>query len=129
MYLDYTSSGAKNVAHVHENQRLVVMFCAFDGSPKIVRLHGNASVITPEHARYSEMTQVFPPHIGTRAFIHLAVNRVSDSCGYSVPFYNFQEHRDILDKWCENKGAEKVPEYRIQKNQHSIDGLPAFSDN
>lgn len=126
VYQDYTGSGAETAAHLRENGRIVIMFCAFDGPPKIVRLHGRGTVITPEHPRFGELEKLFPANAGTRAFIHVAVARVADSCGYSVPFYDYRSHRDTLDKWAANQGPEKVAEYRVRKNQKSIDGLPAF---
>src|ERR1700755_2769721 len=83
-YADYTGSGAETAAHLRENGRIVVMFCAFDGPPKIVRLHGYGTGIAADHPRFAEFAKLFPAHPGTRAFIHVAVRRVSDSCGYSV---------------------------------------------
>jgi hypothetical protein len=105
------------------------MFCAFDGPPKIVRLHGHGTVITPGDDRFSELSSLFPANAGTRAFVHVAVSRVSDSCGYSVPFFDFRGHRDTLDRWAASKGPEELNAYRAAKNQNSIDGLPAFNRN
>jgi hypothetical protein len=126
VYQDYTGSGAETAAHVRENGRILIMFCAFDGPPKIVRLHGRGTVVTSDHARFAELAELFPHNPGTRAFIHIVVNRVSSSCGYSVPLYDFRDNRDVLDKWANSKGPERIAEYRAQKNQRSIDGLPAF---
>ena len=123
-YQDLTGSGAETIAHLRENGRIVVMFCAFEGPPKIVRLHGRGAVITPGHARYEELVTAFPAHLGTRAIILIDVDRVSDSCGYGVPLYAFKGPRDALDKWSQNKGAEKLKEYRRTRNAVSIDGLP-----
>ena len=126
-YQDYTGSGAETAAHVRENGRIVIMLCAFEGPPKIVRLHGRGEVITPKHKAYAVLAGHFPPHVGTRAFVRIAVERVSRSCGYSVPLYDFREPRDTLDRYCEQKGPEGLAAYRAEKNQVSIDGLPAFS--
>jgi hypothetical protein len=126
-YQDYTGSGAETVAHLQENRRIVIMFCAFDGSPKIVRLHGRGTVIEPGHDKYADLALRFPPNPGTRAYIHIAVTRVSDSCGLSVPLLDFKAPRDLLTNWASKQGPEKMDEYRAQKNQVSIDGLPAFS--
>ncbi len=126
-YQDYTGSGAETVAHLQENGRIVIMFCAFDGPPKIVRLHGRGTVIGPDHPRYTEMASRFPPNPGTRAYIHIEVARVSDSCGLSVPYMDFHGPRDGLNKWAEKQGPEKLDEYRAKKNQFSIDGLPSFA--
>jgi hypothetical protein len=125
-YQDYTGSGAETAAHLRENGRIVIMFCAFDGPPKIVRLHGRGTIITPQMPKFAELAQQFPPNAGTRAFIHVTVSRVSDSCGFSVPFYDYRSHRDTLDQWADTQGSDKLAAYRARKNQRSIDGLPAF---
>ena len=128
-YQDYTGSGAETAAHLRENGRIVIMFCAFDGPPKIVRLHGHGTVITSSDCRFPELSSRFPVNPGTRAIVHVAVSRVSDSCGWSVPLFDFRSHRDALDRWAANKGPEKLDSYRTAKNQISIDGLPAFNRN
>lgn len=92
----------------------------------IVRLHGIGTVIRPDHPRFAEMANRFRPNPGTRAFIHAAVNRVSDSCGWSVPLFDFRAPRDALDRWAANQGPEKLDRYWHSKNLKSIDGLPAL---
>jgi len=126
-YQDYTGSGAETVAHLLENGRIVIMFCAFTGGPKIVRLHGLGTVVEPGHEKYADLASRFPPNPGTRAYIHISVTRVSDSCGLSVPFFDYKAPRDSLDHWAEKQGPEKLETYRATKNQKSIDGLPAFT--
>ncbi len=126
VYQDFTGSGAETAAHVRENGRIVVMFCAFEGPPKIVRLHGHATLITDEDSLYTEFAQMFPTNPGTRAFVHIRVDRVSDSCGFSVPLYQFQSQRDTLDRWAATKTPEELKAYRAAKNRQSIDGLPAL---
>jgi len=126
VYQDFTGSGAETAAHARENGRIVVMFCAFQGPPKIVRIHGHAVLITFEDPRYAEFAQLFPANLGTRAFVHIRVDRVSDSCGYSVPLYQFESQRDTLDRWAAAKTLEGLKAYRATKNRQSIDGLPAL---
>jgi hypothetical protein len=126
VYQDFTGSGAETAAHVHENGRIVIMFCAFHGPPKIVRIHGHATLITTEDPRYAEFIELFPVNPGTRAFVHIRVDRVSDSCGYSVPLYQFQGQRETLDRWAVAKTPEGLKAYRSMSNQESIDGLPAL---
>lgn len=125
-YQDYTGSGAETAAHLRENGRIVIMFCAFEGPPKIVRLHGRGAVITPGHARFDGLVARFPDNPGTRAIIHIDVTRVSDACGYAVPYFDFRGDRDTLDRWAETKGPQALAEYRAAKNESSIDGLPAL---
>ena len=128
-YQDLTGSGAETIAHLRENGRVVIMFCAFDGPPRIVRLHGTGEAITPGHADFAALAARFPPHLGTRAIIRVRVNRVSDSCGYAVPFYDYRGERDTLDKWTQAKGPEKIKEYQRNKNTRSLDNLPALDEN
>jgi hypothetical protein len=125
-YQDYTGSGAETAAHVRENGRIVLMFCAFEGPPKIVRLHGTAVLLTPDHPEFSAMAARFPENPGTRAIFHVTVDRVTDSCGFSVPFFEYKEPRESLNKWAAVQGSEKMAAYRAKKNVCSIDGLPAF---
>jgi hypothetical protein len=125
-YQDYTGSGAETVAHLKDNGRIVIMFCAFDGPPQIARLHGRGEVIEPSHPEFAMLSGLFAPHPGARAVIRVAVSRVSTSCGFSVPFFDYREHRDTLDKWWAARDAETIRDYRRQKNLKSIDGLPAL---
>jgi len=83
-------------------------------------------LITFEDPRYAEFAQLFPANLGTRAFVHIRVDRVSDSCGYSVPLYQFESQRDTLDRWAAAKTLEGLKAYRATKNRQSIDGLPAL---
>jgi len=125
-YQDYTGSGAETVAHLRENGRIAIMFCAFEGPPMIVRLHGHGQAITPDDSRFAGLAARFPPNPGTRALIHVTVTRVSSSCGFSVPFYEYQGPRELLDAWARQQGQEKLEAYRKNKNEWSIDHLPAF---
>lgn len=125
-YLDYTGSGAETIAHLRENGRMVIMFCSFEGPPQIFRLHGKGTAHIKGSASYAELASNFPENAGARSIIHLAVERVADSCGYSVPFYDYRGDRDVLDKWAEKKGREGVIAYQCEKNAVSIDGLPTI---
>jgi len=125
-YLDYTGSGVETVAHLKENGRIVIMFCAFDGKPQIVRFHGVGTVFTIDEPGFDDLAAHFPTNPGSRAVVKVTVERVSTSCGFSIPMMGFRENRDILDKWAVAKGSDGLDEYRKQKNTHSIDGLPGF---
>lgn len=125
-YLDLTGSGAETIAHVRENGRLVLMFCAFSGPPKILRLHGSATAVTPGSAAWRELRSRFQEHLGARAIVDLQVTRIADSCGYGVPSFTGVEPRIALDRWTGNKGAEGLRAYRRQYNARSIDDLPAL---
>ncbi|CAM4038240.1 pyridoxamine 5'-phosphate oxidase family protein [Janibacter anophelis] len=127
-YLDITASGAETIAHLRENGRVTVMFCAFDGKPNIVRLHGRGRVVTPSDDEFATWAPRFDlaDSPASRAVIVVDVARVSDSCGFGVPLMEHRGERDILVGYMERKGADGVREYQQAKNRTSIDGLPAI---
>lgn len=124
-WLDLTGSGAETTAHLRENGRITVMFCAFEGPPNIVRLHGTGRVVSVYDDEYAEWAGRFPEIPGARAVIVVDVERISDSCGYGVPFMDYVGERDLLPQYFERKQVEP-DEYRRKKNRTSIDGLPAY---
>lgn len=125
-YLDLTGSGIETVAHVRENGRIAIMFCAFDGKPNIVRFHGEARVVRPDDENFPELVERFPSRPGIRSVIVINVVRVSESCGFGVPLMDYVGDRDLLDRSAEKKGPEKLESYRLEKNAASIDGLPGL---
>jgi hypothetical protein len=125
-YLDLTGSGIETAAHIQENGRIVIMFCAFDGPPKIVRLHGKGEVVYPSDPDFARLQACFASQAGIRAFIRVKVTRISDSCGHGVPLMAFVGHRDLIEKWSMTKGQEWLAEYRASKNQASIDGITGY---
>ena len=125
-YLDLTGSGIETVAHLRENGRIVVMFCAFNGAPKIVRIYGRGEVIEPGMEGFDDLRVLFPPHSGTRAVIRVNVTRVSTSCGWRVPNYEFAEDRDKLLDSADQKGPDGIAAYQQSKNRSSVDGLPGL---
>jgi len=122
-YLDLTGSGVETIAHVKENERIVLMFCALTGAPKIVRLHGHGEIIEPKHPEFESIGAMFPLTVGVRAFIKVHLTRISDSCGYGVPLYEFRGHRTQLEAWAKHKGEESLVEYQRKHNSRSIDRL------
>jgi hypothetical protein len=126
-YLDLTGSGAETIAHVRENGRIVFMFCAFEGPPNIVRLHGRAEVLTAESPGWSDLVRKFPEHPGARAVIRADITRVSESCGYAVPLYQHVADRQALTLWSEKRRPEELESYRRDHNARSIDDLPSWT--
>jgi hypothetical protein len=125
-YLDLTGSGVETVAHLRENGRLTVMFCAFEGRPRILRLYGRGRAVEPGDAEWASVSAGFPALSGVRSVVVLDVERIADSCGYGVPLYEFAGDRPQLAEWADKKGAEGIRRYRDQKNHTSIDGLPGL---
>jgi hypothetical protein len=135
-YLDMVGSGAETVAHLRENGRIVVMFCAFEGPPRILRLHGRGDVTTADDPRFAELyarADFDAPHdieAARRAVIVVEVERIADACGYGVPLMSYEGEREHAEKWAEKKlrtgGEGGIADYMAEKNTASIDGLPAF---
>ena len=125
-YLDLTGSGIETVAHLRENGRIVVMFCAFEGPPRIVRLHGRGEAVLPGDPRFDGLLARFRPRPGVRSVIRIDLQRVTDSCGFGVPLLRFDGERDQLDEWAARKGPEGIAAYQTERNARSIDGLPGL---
>jgi Pyridoxamine 5'-phosphate oxidase len=133
-YLDMVGSGAETIAHVRENGRIVIMLCAFEGPPRILRLHGRAEVVPASDDRFGELmdlcgfVQPSTPE-ARRAIVLVEVLRVADSCGYGVPLMKHEGQRPHADLWAAKKirvgGSEALLDYQREKNSLSIDGLPA----
>jgi len=115
-YVDHVGSGAETAAHLLENGRICVMLCAFEGPPRIVRLHGRGEVVAATD-----------PGDGVRAVVRVHVERIADSCGYGVPLMEFVGERPQREAWLAHKGADGLRDYVRDRNAESIDGLPAFS--
>jgi len=126
-YLDLTGSGVETIAHLRENGRIVLMFCAFEGPPRIVRLHGRGLVVERGDPRFDEMAEGLSAPAAARAVIVVDVERISDSCGYGVPVMPFDHHRDNLDHWADTKGPDGLETYREEHNATSLDGLPGLA--
>jgi hypothetical protein len=125
-YLDLTGSGIETAAHLQENGRIVIMFCAFAGPPRIIRLHGMGEVVYPKDSGFGPLQRCFPDSAGVRAIIRVTLTRISDSCGHGVPLMDFVARRDLIDKWSTLKGPQGLAEYRAEKNHDSIDGIPGI---
>lgn len=124
-YLDHVGSGVETIAHLKENHRIVMMWCAFEGPPRIVRLHGQGEVLEPQCEEYDRLRPLFPQNPSGRAIILVDVDRIADSCGFGVPLYAFQGERSQLVAWADRKGPKGLRQYQADKNETSIDGLPA----
>jgi pyridoxamine 5'-phosphate oxidase-like protein len=136
-YLDVIGSGAETIAHLRENGRIVIMLCAFEGPPRILRLHGRGESVTPDDLRFDELLErcgfAEPANSEARRSIILVdVKRVADSCGYGVPLMSYEGQREHADKWAAKRlrteGPDALERYKREKNAESLDGLPALSD-
>jgi hypothetical protein len=124
-YLDLTGSGIETIAHIRENGRICVMFCAFEGAPRIVRIHGTGDAVEPGDDEFEGLLGHFDDYPAVRSIIRIRASRISDSCGYGVPLYDYRGERDQLQRWARSKGEEGVAQYRRDNNAESLDGLPS----
>jgi len=122
-WLNLTGSGNESASHVLKNPRMTIMFCAFEGSPLILRVYGEAKVLHNKDTEWQEYSQLFPDSMAARQIFVLDINLVQSSCGMSVPYFQYQDDRDDLAKWSERQGQENIEKYWLKKNQTSIDGF------
>jgi len=124
-YLDQTGSGVETIAHLRDNGRIVVMCCAFEGPPRIVRLHGRGRHFQPGDEAFSALADHFPGSagVGVRAIVTVEVARIADSCGFGVPLMTFDRHRFTMDEWSARKGPAGIRQYQEASNARSLDGL------
>ncbi|MEU3911999.1 MULTISPECIES: pyridoxamine 5'-phosphate oxidase family protein [unclassified Streptomyces] len=131
-YLDFAGSTAETIAHLRENGRITVMWCAFQGPPNIVRVHGRGEPVFRDDPRFKELLTHFPdidPTLhGLRAIIVVTAELVRDSCGYGVPFMSYDEDRDLHGKRFAREDDASLGEYFAKKEHiaQSIDGLPGL---
>lgn len=124
VWLNMTGSGNETAAHLIENDRMTIMFCAFEGSPMILRLFGHARVIHPRDSEWDGLFSMFRAIPGARQIMDMQVDLVQESCGMAVPLFDFNEQRDLLEQWADRKGDQGLHEYWESRNQVSIDGKP-----
>jgi len=127
-YLDLTGSGVETIAHLRDNGRITLMFCAFTGRPDIVRLQGRGRFVLADDPEAEPYLARFPDYPGARAVIVVDVERVSSSCGFAVPRMTLDRPRDELVEWAAKKDADGLARYRADKNARSIDGLPGLRE-
>lgn len=126
-YVDFNGSGVETIAHLKENARIVLMFCAFQGPPDILRLYGRGRVVEPHEAEFEALADSFSTCGNARSIIVVELSRINDSCGYGVPLFKYEGERTQLQAWARHRGPEGLKADRQEKNRHSIDGLPGAS--
>lgn len=123
-WLNVTGSGNETAAHVQQNPRMTLMFCAFVGSPLILRVYGEARAIHRNDPEWQALYAGFPPIPGARQIFDVAIDSVQTSCGMAVPFFDYRGEREQLSDWARGRGEAGLRQYWQDKNQLSIDGLP-----
>ncbi len=124
VWLNLTGSGNESAAHVLASNRMTIMWCAFAGAPRILRVYGSAEIVHPRDAKWAEYAQLLPAQAGARQYYVLDIDLVQTSCGYAVPLMEHTADRDVLARWTDKKGPAGIEDYWRERNQSSIDGFP-----
>lgn len=110
-YMDLTGSGVETLSHLQEpgNGRITVMFNAFEGAPKIVRLWGKGEVLEYGTEKYLDFVKMHGVDAidGTRAVVVVHIHQVGSSCGFSMPIFDFKEFRPTLNDFFEKRVASE----------------------
>lgn len=123
-WLNLTGSGNETAAHVQQDPRMTVMFCAFEGDPLILRIYGSARVIHINDPEWETISSLFSPLPGARQIFDMTIDLVQTSCGAGVPYFSYSGEREMLLEWATKKGDDGLKRYWEEKNQMSIDGIP-----
>ncbi|MDO8348016.1 MAG: pyridoxamine 5'-phosphate oxidase family protein [Rugosibacter sp.] len=124
IWLNVTGSGNETSAHVQQDPRMTIMFCAFEGPPLILRLYGTARVVHKNDDNWEGLFAHFNPLPGARQIFDFSIELVQTSCGMAVPYYAYTGDRELLLDWARGKGEDGLRQYWEEKNQSSIDNIP-----
>ncbi len=124
LWLNFTGSGNETAAHLRESDRMTLMFCSFTEQPMILRCYGSAKAIHPRDAQWGDYIGELPRHPSARQLLLMDIEMVQTSCGFGVPFFDYQGERDNMDKWLSQRSADDIRDYWAEKNTVSLDGLP-----
>ena len=124
LWLNLTGSGNETAAHLLDSNRLTIMWCAFAGPPRILRVYGHAETVHHADSDWQACTEILPAPIGARQYYKVHVDLVQTSCGYAVPLMEHQEDRQVLSMWAEKRGTAGIQAYWQEKNTKSINGKP-----
>ncbi len=126
-YADTGGSGIETLAHLKDNGRITLMMCAFEGPPRIYRFYGTGTPVEPHEADFDALANTFDSMPAIRNIIVINVERIIDSCGFGVPMYAFEKHRDSLGNYFSKQSEADILEYRKTRNSHSLDGLEGLA--
>lgn len=124
VWLNLTGSGNETAAHLLDSNRMTLMWCAFDGLPRILRLYGSAETVHPRDEEWEACARLISPPVGARQYFRMHVDLVQTSCGYAVPLLDFVDDRQVLSQWAEKRGNDGIRDYWLEKNRVSLDGAP-----
>lgn len=126
-YVDLGGSGIETHAHLRENGRITLMFCAFEGAANILRLYGRGETCSFDEPGFAAKMALFPTFERARGVITVHIDRIADSCGWGVPFFDYRGERDQLRRWVDARPEAEWAARRYESNALSIDGLPGLT--
>jgi hypothetical protein len=126
-YVDLGGSGIETHAHLRENSRVTLMFCAFEGPANIVRVYGRGETCSFDEPGFAQKMKLFPAFERARGVVTIRIHRVADSCGWGVPFFDYKGERDQLRRWAVARTDGEWAARRYEANAVSIDGLPGLT--
>lgn len=124
LWLNLTGSGNETAAHLHAANRITLMWCAFAGAPRILRVYGSARAVHRRDPEWQVCAELIAPPVGARQYFRVQIDLVQTSCGYAVPLYAYEGQRQALTLWADKRGPEGIADYWAEKNTQSLDGLP-----
>jgi len=124
LWLNYTGSGNETAGHLRQINRMTLMWCSFTAQPRILRAYGTARALHERDADWTELVSHFTDEAAARQIYDMTVEMVQTSCGYAVPFLDYQGERDTLATVNGTLGKDGVRDYWRRKNTQTIDGLP-----
>jgi hypothetical protein len=125
-YLDIAGSGNETHAHLAADGRITIMACNFDQPALILRIYGHERAVLPQDSDWAGLAPHFRLLPGTRQIFDIAVESVQTSCGWGVPFMQFDRERETLVKYYQGRDPEAFVARR-KRHTKSIDGLPTRS--
>ncbi len=126
-YLDLGGSGIETLAHLRENARITIMFCAFEGKANILRLYGTGNAVNFDEPGFEQALAMFPNFERARSIMTIKITHIADSCGFGVPFYDFVGEREQLMHSANHRNEQDWKDYRYMSNPKSIDGLEGLT--
>ncbi len=84
-------------------------------------------MVEPGDEEWEDLISGFPRLAGERSVVILEIDRITDSCGFGVPVYEYRRERTQLPDYARRKGAPGIEQYKAEKNRKSIDGLDGLA--
>ncbi|NOC84016.1 MULTISPECIES: pyridoxamine 5'-phosphate oxidase family protein [Ruegeria] len=124
VWMNLTGSGNETAGHLLQINRMTLMWCSFTTRPMILRTYGTARCLHVGDDGWDDLAGLFPNHRSARQIYDQSIDMVQTSCGYAVPFMEFQSDRDTMQNWVDGKSDEDIRSYWVERNSQTIDGKP-----